>query len=351
MTQQENTGQSHRGAHSKRRTVNQIQGHEGEDLVCASFPRQWVSRKISSDFGIDLHVETFAWVDDDRRSADTLGEHFFVQVKSRARAHPHWLTIRERRNVSKYRVDPECGDAIKIRVISCELDVSEIITIESMGNAIPVLLCVAAMDTRTVYYVCMNDYISKVLLPNNPNYRKQKSVVVHVPAWNVLDANDRGIAYLWILARRAKLYSAFNTFNYQAREMEYARDSLEDLSEMVGDNRTVSIPDDIISMLEVFITSNLRLDIWRPLGEGGFFALQDLQRKFEELLNSLPSYRTPMNSHQIFLFTVGVCKLFTMAANMGRIFEELGRESHLPTVLAARLDDDPKGGYRPMVSE
>lgn len=79
-------------------------------------------------------------------------------------------TVRSRGNVAKYRPDPKSGDQYVIPVVECELEVGELMTVEAMGNAVPVLLCVADMADKTVYYVCLNDYISKVLLPNKPNY-------------------------------------------------------------------------------------------------------------------------------------------------------------------------------------
>ena len=157
-------------AHRKRRNSTLLQGDVGEKIVADAMPEQWLVRKVDRDFGIDLHVEVFDWVPDDPTAADTLGEHFFVQVKSQATLKTVKHVARSRGNVAKYVPDPGEGDAVEFRVVACSLEVGELMTIEAMGNAVPVLLCVAAVDTGDVYYLCLNDYISKVLLPNNPNY-------------------------------------------------------------------------------------------------------------------------------------------------------------------------------------
>jgi len=335
-----------RTPHTKRRDVNLLQGDAGEKLVAAAMPEQWLVRKLESDFGIDLHVEVFDWAKDDPTAADTLGEHFFIQVKSQKELQTVTHTVRSRGNVAKYVPDPKEGDAYNINVIPCALEVGELMTIEAMGNAVPVLLCVVGMDTRTVYYMCMNDYISKVLLPNKPDYTKQKTVTVHLPAWNVLDRYDDGIGYLWLLARRAKFYSAFNTFAYQGNEFEYTRDRLLSLAERAEDE-VVRFPDDLIAMLDVFLTSNLRLDIWQPAGPALWAPLGDVASDFRKLQATLPGLREEMTAHELTIWIFTISQVFNRAANLGRMYEELAREWRLPTQLATMLDDHPALKYRP----
>lgn len=326
-----------RTAHRKRRSLNQMQGDAGEELVAAAFPQQWLTRKIGADFGIDLHVEVFDWTDDRRKSADTLGEHLFVQVKSCATSTFRMMTVHERMNVSKYgTTTSEGGKSARIEVLPYVLDVDEILTVEAMGNATPVLLCVAAMDSGLVYYVCLNDYISRVLLPSKPGFVSQKTVTIHIPTQNVLDRDDASIAYLWMLARRSKLYSAFNTFNYQYNEILYLLDDLENYR-LAAAGEPSPVPDPILDMVEHFLSSNLRLDIWRPIDRGGWFVLQDVEDRFAALRGLLSSYRLPLNEMQMIMAGVEIRNTFAMAANLSRIYEELAREWHLPTLLSGLI--------------
>ncbi|GEM31490.1 hypothetical protein NN3_24970 [Nocardia neocaledoniensis NBRC 108232] len=328
-------------AHRKRRSLNQMQGDSGEELVAAAFPRQWLTRKIGADFGIDLHVEVFDWTDESRKSADTLGEHLFVQVKSRATSTFRTFTLHERRNVSKYGLKrTSSGESARIEVLPCVLDVDEILTIEAMGNATPVLLCVATMDTELIYYVCLNDYISRVLLPSNPDFASQTTVTIHIPTQNVLDRDDASIAYLWLLARRSKLYSAFNTFNYQHNEILYLLDDLDHYRHEIATGLS-PLPDHILAMVEHFLSSNLRLDIWRPIGRGGWFVLHDVQARFVALRGQLPSYRQPLDDMQMIMAGIEIQTTFAMAANLSRIYEEVVREARLPT-WHSRLGSKPQ---------
>ena len=210
-------------AHRKRRNSTLLQGDVGEKIVADAMPGQWLVRKVDKDFGIDLHVEVFDWVPDDPTAADTLGEHFFVQVKSQATLKTFKHVARSRGNVAKYVPDPGEGDAVEFRVVASSLEVGELMTIEAMGNAVPVLLCVAAVDTGDVYYLCQTT--SPGAAANNPTTPPNHHITVHLPTSNVLDRDDDGIGDLWLLARRPKLYSAFNTSSYQSHEINYVQSS------------------------------------------------------------------------------------------------------------------------------
>jgi hypothetical protein len=334
-----------RTAHRKRRNANQQQGDAGEELVVARMPKPWLVRKIEKDFGLDLHVEVFDWAENEPGSADTLGEHFFVQVKSQKALKTVTHTVRSRGNVAKYVPDPQEGDAYDIEVVPCVLEVGELMTVEAMGHAVPVLLCVAAMDTREVYYLCLNDYISKVLLPNQPDYRSQGTVTVHVPKWNVLDPDDEGIGYLWLLARRAKFYSAFNTFAYQGHELGYAIPLLVHLEADMYDE--TAFPPAVLAMLEVFLSANLRLDIWDQAGPAYWSPLDDVSADFRRLQETLPNLRRTMTVHESSHWASVITRVFERASNLGRMYEELCREWRLPTHLATLMDDHPALKHRP----
>lgn len=323
--------------HRKRRDVNLLQGDAGEKLVASAMPEQWLVRKLDQDFGIDLHVEAFEWAKDDPTAADTLGEHFFVQVKSQAKLKTVFKALPTRKNVAKYPLAKSTEPGIEEEVVACVLEVGELMTIEAMGSATPVILCVAAMESKTVYYLCLNDYISKVLLPTNPNYTAQQHVTVHVPMRNVLDRDDPSIAYLWLLARRSKFYSAFNTFSYQAHELAIAADQVLAFVDMLGSDQA-DPPLQILNMLEVFLSGNLRLDIWHPAGPGQWPPLDDVRESFELLASELPSLRRPMSGDQLMQLSMRLVGTFDRAANLGRMYEEIAREWRLPTELAVMLD-------------
>ncbi len=323
-----------------------MQGDAGEALVSDRFPNEWVVRKLNPDFGLDLHVEVFERVDAD--SADTRGEHFYVQVKSTTAPRRLTTQVRHRRNVAKTgRDDQEEGYLVDISVVACPLETSELLTVEAMGHAVPVLLCLADVDSGTVWYVCLNDYISKVLLPRNPRYTDQDNVTIHIPAWNVLDAGDPSFTYISLLARRPKLYSAFNTFGYQHIELRRAANSFAALL-IDPDTDMSQVAPDIVDMIRVFVTSNLRLDIWETAGAGYWSPLSDVRADFERVEQGLVVLGQPFPQQDTMRELEKVEIAFSRAVNLGRMYEELVREWRLPTALATLMDDTELSKDRPV---
>lgn len=322
-----------------------MQGDAGEALVISRFPEEWVVRKLNPDFGLDLHVEVFELVDCD--SADTRGEHFYVQVKSTTAPRRMTTQVRHRGNVVKSgRDEQKEGDPVDISVVACPLETSELLTVEALGHAVPVLLCLADVASGTVWYVCLNDYISKVLLPRNPRYTDQDNVTVHIPAWNVLDSGDPSFTYIWLLARRPKLYSAFNTFAYQYAELRRAANSFGALLNDPDTGMSQADPD-MVDMVRVFVSSNLRLDIWETAGAGYWSPLSDVRVDFERVEQGLAVIDRALPHEDVVQELERMEIAFLRAVNLGRMYEELVREWRLPTALATLMDDANLSKYPP----
>lgn len=64
----------------KRRSENQIIGESGIDILRSLFPKEWVIREYTADYGIDLDVELFEECNDGVYI--TKGEHVLFQVKT-----------------------------------------------------------------------------------------------------------------------------------------------------------------------------------------------------------------------------------------------------------------------------
>jgi hypothetical protein len=76
-----------------------------------------------------------------------------------------------------------------------------------MGLAVPVLLMVAIIETKDLFFVCLNDYIDKIILPEDPEYAVKETKTLHIPQSNNLKSN---ISPLLFYAKRAKYYGAFS---------------------------------------------------------------------------------------------------------------------------------------------
>lgn len=332
-------------ARRKTYSPNQQQGDAGESLVRDRLPPHWVVRSIRPDFGLDLHVEVFDLLSDKSGFAETRGEHFYIQVKSKKRVTPFALTVRDRLNVAKYALDPTSGDEYEIDVVRCSIDTSELLTIEAMGASVPVLLCLADMATGRVHYVCLNDYISKVLLPVNPDFALQKKVTIYIPAWNVLDPDDDAFFQVRFLARRAKLYAAFTQFEYQLHELGRTAATLGAIQ--VESSGVERVGSEFATMARFMFERNLRLDIFQGAGDAEWAPLTDIRKFFEYMLECLRDTDSLTAANEASRFVANAERCLASAVNLGRMYEEVVREWRLPTVLAAGLDDTPASRYRP----
>lgn len=322
---------------TKRRTIGHVRGERGIDIVRSKLPRHWVLRELRPDYGLDLHIEVFEPPDDQAFHADTLGEHFFAQVKTLEAARPIRLDVRSRPNVAKFRRGPTGNDGSSTStqstsVISFSLDTAELRTVEAMGASVPVLLLVVDETAEQVYYVCLNDYISKVLLPDEGDYGHQQSWTVHVPTFNRLDAGDAEFSYVRLLAKRSKLYGAFATFAYQFHELRMALPSEAEAEAMpatMAEFRGAKV----CEMLDVFVTADLRLDIWGGTGAGFWSPLGDVRAALDQIAQVLRGDES-MSPEQ---FLTLAMRAFSMAARLGRMYEELCREWRLPSSLALAI--------------
>ena len=91
--------------HGKKRPVQHVIGERGVDIVKKCFPKEWVVREYTPDYGIDLSVELFSPYEN---SFITNGEHIFFQVKATTELQRQRIGISERRNVElEYRKGEE----------------------------------------------------------------------------------------------------------------------------------------------------------------------------------------------------------------------------------------------------
>jgi len=200
----------------KKRTLSHIKGEQAVNLLKKYFPDSWVVREYTPDYGIDLSVELFNQYENDYV---TMGEHIFFQVKGTADIQTEFLKIKERNNVEKeYSISEK--NVANIEVIKFVIETELLVTVEKMGSAVPVILCVVDLKTENSYFVCLNDYIEKIIVPMDSNYINKRTKTIYIPMENKLNS-ENGIRIVEWYAKRPKLYALFNKINYQKRELIY----------------------------------------------------------------------------------------------------------------------------------
>ena len=206
------------GKKGKKRPKQHIIGEKGITILRELFPDEWVVREYTQDYGIDLDVELFDNLGDDMYR--TKGEHILFQVKGTEMLNKKTLQLYSQMNVEKeYKQDK--SRSCTMEVIQYSIDTDLLVTIERMGSAVPVLLCIVDIENKDAYFLCLNDYIEKILIPVNSDYHNQKTVTINIPIKNNINTAEGKSIIEWY-GKRAKLYAFFNKIHYQLKVLDYS---------------------------------------------------------------------------------------------------------------------------------
>jgi hypothetical protein len=306
-------------AKAKQRPESHLIDQEGERLLRSKLPKHWVMREYRPDYGIDFTVEVFKSVEN---TFETLGEHFFIQLKSIATPKVKKLKIFGRQNVERSYEDLNLADKIAdIEVYSFSLETSELVTVERMGIAVPMLLVIADLATQRCFFVCLNDYIDKILIPRHKNYSVKKTRTIDIPLYNEIGTSYGLVALRWY-AKRPKYIAAFQRFTYQ-----YSQLQLEER--------------DWRGLAEVFAAKIANYDFWNDtpiklIEENGLRLQHFIKTGQPGLLNKLATKRFPEFER------LEVLDFWRHLSLLPNIYEDILREYFLPTALGCALPYETK---------
>lgn len=313
-------------ANAKQRAEQHLIDQEGERLLRSKLPRHWILREYRPDYGLDFTVEAFRTgqaVKDRPTTYETLGEHVFVQLKSVATPEVKPLSVFNRRNVEKAPETLNRTDKVAdIDTYRFQLETSELITVERMGIGVPVLLVIADLSTERCSFVCLNDYIDKILILRHEDYRVKDSRTIHVPIDNEIGTELGLVALRWY-AKRPKLLAAFQRFTYQYSELQWAEEGdWRGLANIFA--RRIASYDfwDDTEMCWPIGHIAARLKRFIETGQPGFLkASEEIPDGFEE---------TEMNAH---LEKLDVFELWRQLSLLPKTCEDVWREWFLPTAM------------------
>ncbi|MBY0485381.1 DUF4365 domain-containing protein [Nitrosomonas sp.] len=306
----------------KQRSLNQIKEDISIRVLREKLPQEWVVHSYGADYGIDCVIELFDFVDEDKKIAETLGENFFVQLKASDCIKYTKRKAYGRGNVAKGTLSINKKDLIEISVAKFQLDMSDILTIQSIGIAIPVLLILIDTNTERAFFMCLNDYIDKVLIPEDPHYASKGSKIIYIPTDNEIINEKDALVPLRAYGKRSKMYGAFALFSYQLKEIWRIQ------GRAAAPHKTSL--DQAVNMIKTFIDISMKQDIWsghefwEPIGRS-FAELSELKIKLEkgvkdEDYEQLLYYCSDYIWHRL--------------TNLANMYEELVREWFMPTYLA-----------------
>ena len=295
---------------SKKRHQNHIIDEQGQALLKEKLNDLFVLRDYHPDYGIDFDLELF-----DSVSQEAIGEHIFIQLKSVLNPKIYTLRIKNRKNVACFDIskdDKTSEEEYTMEVYKFSLDTSELYTIERMGAGVPVLLVLADIERKRCCFVCLNDYIDKIILPEHADdYSDQKTLTINIPILNELGTEVGDYAINWY-GKRAKLYAACVRFEYQYNNL------LSYTSE-----------DEIVQQARFFAKQDVKYDFWDS-------------SRFSELIEY---YGTPLKTfHETGELSIypstgpeEVLDFWRRLVALGHLYEDLWREWFLPTPMGYLL--------------
>lgn len=320
-------------ASAKKQSQQHLIDRAGQDLLRSKLPKHWVLREYRPDYGLDFSLEVFQECTDSGKfkTFETLGEHIFIQLKSIEKVDTSQFNVFSRGNVEKA---PEQLDKEKlvstIETYAFSLEVSELITVERMGVGVPVLLVIADLERARCSFVCLNDYIDKLLIPQHDDYRSAGSRRIHIPLRNEI-GTEVGLVSLRWYAKRPKLFAAFQRFIYQFAELGWAETEaeLEKLSRYFARRlATYDFWDDV----EMWIPIKWWGDRVRLFDETGEIELLGahvpVERRGEDWVTM------PRPQH--------IMELWRQLALLPRTYEDVCREWFLPTSLGEIASAPPE---------
>jgi uncharacterized protein DUF4365 len=297
-------------ARRKRRSFQQIMEDDSGKMLRAVLPPEWVIHGYAPDYGVDGTVEVFEFVDEDGRYAETLGEMFLFQLKSVGTCDVQPLQLHPRYNVEKGPYRRTDGDPVDVEVIAFQLDTDELLTIEGIGSGLVVCLFLVCLDSGRVFFVNLTDYVDKILTPESPDWRDQRSKVIHVPVLNELTPRTPLLDALRFYGARPKLMGAFAKIHFQWAEL--------------GHGRLEHAPDAWHAMAAHFVETLLRLDVW---DQPAWALLTEGHEQLEAVRGYLGE-TDPSSVDQ-----AAVVDLWFRLDTIARTWEEVAREWGLPTQL------------------
>lgn len=315
-------------ARKKRRVLQHLMEDESYEIIKNQIPRHWVIREFNRpDYGIDLVIELFEKIDDN--IAETLGEFIYVQVKSVKELKLKQETIYEVGNVAKGVWIENRKSHTNLEVIKFPFDTNSIYTIQSLGGSVPVLLFVVDIKSKETYFICVNDYIDKIILPQKPDYTEQGSLTITIPTLNKLSNIEIANNALRFYGKRAKFLAAFSKFSFQKNEIKhifgYKDYPIWTYRDEIEKNKTYS-SNEIKTQLLYFISQIDSLDIWQ---HSEWEVLPQAKVDLETVKNLLEAVEVDW-----IIVKDKVIVLWHQLTNLGTMYEDICREWFLPKMIS-----------------
>lgn len=205
---------------------------------------------------------------------------------------------------------------------SVKFEVEELLAVQAMGPAVPVLLILIDTSLNRAFFICLNDYVDKVLLATDPFFATKESRVIHVPLTNEILCTESHLMPLRAYGKRAKMYAAFTRFSYQRKEIEKIFKAITYFHEKV-------LCEQIVETVKAFALATLHQDIWHF-----YECWRPVMWSHKELDELLVEIDKGIDPSDVVLFLQSCQQIWQRLDNLANIYEDLVREWFMPTFLS-----------------
>lgn len=319
---------------TKRKSESHIIEKKSLKIIDDILPTYWTIREYKPDYGIDLSIELFEEKENKSHKVyDTLGEHLFIQVKGVEKIKKGNIKIYERNNIENEKII-EKKEFQNLKVIKYSIDTVELKTVQRMGSSIPVLLFVVDTTSECIYFLCLNDYIDKIILPKNTDYHLKKTLTLNIPESNIISKKKETLKPLYLYAKRPKYYAFFIKVGYQRNELDFVGKELIKQCKYFAE---ILMNQDIFSEENNWhimsgINSNLKRLIEKEKGPSTIIKkTDDVDAVWEYGSNS-----TELYTETEMLNSMSIRSFWDQMDNLKNVYETICREWFIPTNLGIK---------------
>ena len=192
-----------------KRPESHVMADQSALLLQTLLPPEWIVRPVPHDYGVDFEVEL---VDQEVVS----GNRVWIQLKSVRRRESATAVFAVRDDFQEF-LELDTDGRLSVEYMPYSLEAKELQY--SLACAFPLLLLVADLDEREIYWIPIRDEILGALSQRNPKWEKQGSATLHIPVWNRLswEREHNYPGFRWYAHEPARMY-AFAIIHYYHHE-------------------------------------------------------------------------------------------------------------------------------------
>jgi len=184
--------------------------NESARLMTAILPVSWIIRPIAKDYGVDYEIEL---VDENI----VTGNRVWIQLKSIMKATPRTVSF----DVSESfpELVSKATGKLDVEYVAYSMETKNLNY--SLKCAFPLLLLLADLENREIYWLPIRDEILGNLNSQHPDWPSQETATLRIPTWNRLTLErEHGFPGLnWYALEPARMY-AFATLQYYYHECQ-----------------------------------------------------------------------------------------------------------------------------------